>query len=168
MRGHKLCMLLGLQRTVAYPLPEPAQAKPPSPLVRLPVRSALCCHRCAASRPVSDGAPQTATPTIVVHWLTLLLRVREIPGSILDPGDRLSWLRFLVAFLSPSSRMQGQYLKIRTRPLPTKSFPIHHHSFIILSSTLYSLVTEKLSLNKQPTNPVRSDMKTREVSEMVQ
>jgi hypothetical protein len=77
-------MLLGLQRTVAYPLPEPAQVKPPSPLARLPVRSVLCC---AGSRPVSDGAPQTAAPNIVVQ---LLLLVREIPGSILEPGDRLS------------------------------------------------------------------------------
>jgi hypothetical protein len=35
--------------------------------------------------------------------------------------------------------------KIRPWPLPTKSFPIHHHSLITLSSTLDSLVTEKAS-----------------------
>jgi hypothetical protein len=43
------------------------------------------------------------------------------------------------------------YLKIRPRLLPTKSIPIDHHS-LILSLTLYSLVTEKESLNKLPTN----------------
>jgi hypothetical protein len=33
-----------------------------------------------------------------------------------------------VVFLSPSRRMLGQYLKIRPRPLPTRSFPNHHQS----------------------------------------
>jgi hypothetical protein len=31
---------------------------------------------------------------IVVEWLTLLLRIWEVPCSILSPGDRLSWPSF--------------------------------------------------------------------------
>jgi hypothetical protein len=46
-------------------------------------------------------------PNVVVEWLTLLLRIREVLGSNLSPGDRLSWLRFFVVFLSPSTRMPG-------------------------------------------------------------
>jgi hypothetical protein len=49
-----------------------------------------------------------------------------------------------VIFLCLSRRI----LTIRLRPLPTKSFPIHH-SRTIVSATLYSLVTEKASLNKK-------------------
>jgi hypothetical protein len=33
-------------------------------------------------------------PNIVVEWLTLPLRIREVPRSIIGPGDRLIWLRF--------------------------------------------------------------------------
>jgi hypothetical protein len=38
------------------------------------------------------------------------------------------------------------------QPLPTNSFPFLLHSPIILSSTLYSLVTENAPLNKLSTN----------------
>jgi hypothetical protein len=65
-----------------------------------------------------------------------------------------------MVFLSPSMRILGWYLQVRPRPLPTTSFPIHNHSLIILSWTLYSLVTEKASLNKLPTyQPVFSLLK---------
>jgi hypothetical protein len=57
-------------------------------------------------------------PNVVLEWLTLLLRIRDVPGSNLGPGDWLSWLRFFVGLLSPSSRIY--YLKIRSRPLRTK------------------------------------------------
>jgi hypothetical protein len=50
----------------------------------------------------------------------------------------------------------GYYLKIRPRPLPAKPFSIHH-SLVILSSTLYSLRTEKASLNKL-TTPHKNDL----------
>jgi hypothetical protein len=60
-------------------------------------------------------------------------------------------IEFFVVFLSSSKRMLGEYLQIRPRPIPTKSFPIHHNSLIIRTSTLYSLLTEKASLNKLPT-----------------
>jgi hypothetical protein len=45
-------------------------------------------------------------PNIVVEWLTLLLRIREFPSSIFGPGERLSWMRFFVVFLSASRRIQ--------------------------------------------------------------
>jgi hypothetical protein len=48
-----------------------------------------------------------AKPSVVVERLTLLLCIGEVPGSNLGPGDRLSWLRFFVVFLSPSRRMSG-------------------------------------------------------------
>jgi hypothetical protein len=85
----------------------------------------------------------------VVEWL-ILCPIREVAGSILGTGDRLL-IEFFVVFLSPSTWIAGYYLKIRPRPLPTKSFPIHCHSLIILSSTLYSLVAERASLNKLTT-----------------
>jgi hypothetical protein len=75
--------------------------------------------------------------------LTRILRIREVSGSIFGPGDRLSWLKYFVVFRRPSRRMPGQCLKIRLRPLSTKSFPIHHHSRTIRSWTLQSVVTEK-------------------------
>jgi hypothetical protein len=34
------------------------------------------------------------------------------PRSKSRPGDRISWLRFIVVFLSPSRRMPGQYVKL--------------------------------------------------------
>jgi hypothetical protein len=41
------------------------------------------------------------------HWLTLLLCIRQVPGSTLCPGDRLCWLRFVVVFLGPCRRIPG-------------------------------------------------------------
>jgi hypothetical protein len=76
---------------------------------------------------------------VVVEWLTLLLRIREVPSY------QISWSRVFVVFLSLLRRMSGYYLKIRPRPLPEKFFPIHRYSLITLSSTLCSLVTEKTS-----------------------
>jgi hypothetical protein len=78
----------------------------------------------------------------------IFLRIREVQNSILGPGDRLSWLRFLVVFLSTSRWMLGWYLTIRPRIRPAKSFPIHHHSLTILSSVLHILVTEKAMVRK--------------------
>jgi hypothetical protein len=47
------------------------------------------------------------TPKIVVEWLSLLFHIREVPGSSLGPGDRLSRLNFFVVFLNLSWRMPG-------------------------------------------------------------
>jgi hypothetical protein len=90
-------------------------------------------------------------PNIVVDWLTLLLLIRELPGSILGPGDRLSWLSFSSFSSVPLGECCDSTLKVG-RPLPTASFPINHHLLIMLSSTLCSQVTEKASLNKLPKN----------------
>jgi hypothetical protein len=58
------------------------------------------------------------TPTpVVVEWLTLLLRTQILA--------RRSWLRCFVGFLS-SSRQMPEWHKIKPRPLPSTSFPIHH------------------------------------------
>jgi hypothetical protein len=83
------------------------------------------------------------------------VRVANTPASYLEglgfkyrPGDLLFWWIFFVVFLTSSRRMPGYYLKIRPRPLPSTSFPIHHNSLITLSSALCSMVTEKSSWNK--------------------
>jgi hypothetical protein len=66
-----------------------------------------------------------------------------------SPGfDRLSRLSFSWFYLVlQANALIVAYLKIRPR-----SFPIQYYSLIILSSTLYNLVTEKASLNKLPNN----------------
>jgi hypothetical protein len=95
-------------------------------------------------------------PNVVVERITLLLRIREVPGSDLGPGYRLTWLRVFVVFLIPSRRIAGWYLKIITRSLPTKSFPIHHHPLMTLPSTPYRLVTKKhRKINYQPSSTLR-------------
>jgi hypothetical protein len=42
---------------------------------------------------------------VVVEWLTLLLRIQEVPGSNLD--SEACYPEFFVVFLSPSRRMRG-------------------------------------------------------------
>jgi hypothetical protein len=52
-------------------------------------------------------------------------------GFKFQPGDRLSWVRFVVVFLSPSRKMSGNILKLghgRFLPYPFK-FIIHVSSF---------------------------------------
>jgi len=46
---------------------------------------------------------QTTEPNVVIEWLNLLLRIREVPVWILGPGDWLSGLKFFVVFLSPQA-----------------------------------------------------------------
>jgi hypothetical protein len=43
----------------------------------------------------------------VGEWLTLVLRILKVTGSVLGPADRLSSLRVLVVFLSPSIPIPG-------------------------------------------------------------
>jgi hypothetical protein len=76
----------------------------------------------------------------------------EGPGFKTQPQRPAILIEVFMGFLSPSRQMLGQYLKIRPRPLLTKTFPIYHHSSVTLSSTLYSLRTENVSENKLPTN----------------
>jgi hypothetical protein len=47
-------------------------------------------------------------PNVVVQWLTLIFCIWEVPGSILGPGDRLSWLKVFMVFLSPFRWMLGE------------------------------------------------------------
>jgi hypothetical protein len=72
------------------------------------------------------------------------------PGFWSWPRNQQLWLRFFVVFLSSSRRMLGQYLKIRTQPLPSKSsqWIIHLSPY---HSTLYSLSYWK-SVVTQSTN----------------
>jgi hypothetical protein len=48
-----------------------------------------------------------------------------------QPRYRISWLRVFVFYLNPSMQMQGQYLKIRTRPILSASFKIHNLPIIL-------------------------------------
>jgi hypothetical protein len=60
------------------------------------------------------------------------------PAYLWGPGfkslsrDRLSWLRFFIISLSLSRQITGEYLKIKSQPLPSKSFA-SHRSLITLS-----------------------------------
>jgi hypothetical protein len=58
------------------------------------------------------------------------------PGFKYRPGDRLSWQRCFAVFLFLQAN-SGRNLKIRTRSLPVKSFPIYHS--LITYSSLYNL-----------------------------
>jgi hypothetical protein len=42
----------------------------------------------------------------VIEWLTLLFRIREVPGSILGPETGYPD-RFFLVFLSPSKQILG-------------------------------------------------------------
>jgi hypothetical protein len=70
----------------------------------------------------------------------LLLGIREVPG--LNLGTETGYpdfIRIFVDFLSPSRLIQVEYLTIRPRPLPSKSFPINR-SLITLSFDAEDLI----------------------------
>jgi hypothetical protein len=67
-------------------------------------------------------------PIVMVDGLKLLLHIWEDPGSNLVPDT--SHPRLFVVFLSPSTQVLGQYLKIRPLPLVFKSSPIHNSLII--------------------------------------
>jgi hypothetical protein len=71
------------------------------------------------------------------------------PGSNFDPGDRLSWWSFSWFTSVPPGECWGSTLKLHNNYFLTKSFPIHHHSLITISSTLYSIVTKSVLKNYQ-------------------
>jgi hypothetical protein len=73
---------------------------------------------------------------VLVEWLTLLLTIREVPGSNL--GRETGYPDFFLVLLSPSRLILGLYLIIFPRPLPSNSFLICH-LFSYFYSTLYSL-----------------------------
>jgi hypothetical protein len=65
------------------------------------------------------------TGNIVVEWLTLMLRIREVHRSNL--GSETDYIvRGFGLFLSVPPAYSGIVLYIRPRPLPSKCFPIHN------------------------------------------
>jgi hypothetical protein len=106
--------------------------------------------------PVASTLTTTPPRRHRTSWLTLQLRIREFPVSILGPGNRLSWLCSWISSARPGE-CRDSTLKLCCDcflPNPFQFIVIHLSSYhpIILSSSLYSLVTEKASLNKLPTN----------------
>jgi hypothetical protein len=65
-----------------------------------------------------------ANGRVVVEWLTLLLRIREISTTVTGYSDLgFSW------FSSVPGEFRAGTLN-EPRPLPTKSFPILRHSLV--------------------------------------
>jgi hypothetical protein len=65
-------------------------------------------------RPRAGVLNPVLASTMVLFWYRIVFcdifincGIREVLGSILGPGDRLSWLMVFVAFLSLSRRMSG-------------------------------------------------------------
>jgi hypothetical protein len=71
---------------------------------------------------------------VIVEWLTLLLRTQIF--------SRRSWPRCFVGFLSSSGQMPEWY-KIKPRPLPSTSFPIHHSPINISLEAIQSELLKK-------------------------
>jgi hypothetical protein len=93
------------------------------------------------------GGGDTERPNVVVVWLTLLLCIREAPGSYLGPktGHREWVFRGFPRSIRANS---GIVPEIRPRLFHSKSFPGHLPPF---NSTLYSLSYRK-SVIKQTAN----------------
>jgi hypothetical protein len=91
----------------------------------------------------SHKVQDSVAPNDVVKWLTLLLRIREVQGSNLGPGDRLSWLRFSCFSSVPPSEFQDSALKLGHDP----SYLILFNSSSFTNHPIIdtSLVTEKAS-----------------------
>jgi hypothetical protein len=71
----------------------------------------------------------------VVEWLTLLLRIREVPVSNFGPDvGHPEWALMSISTVSPGKFWGSS----RPRPFPSISFAFHH-SLIIPHYTLYSL-----------------------------
>jgi hypothetical protein len=81
-----------------------------------------------------SGTVHQVQTNVVVEWLTLLLR---FGGSILGPGDRLSWLKLFVVFLSPSRKYRNSILKLVHDHFPPKPFQFtaihlfYHRRYIV-------------------------------------
>jgi hypothetical protein len=70
------------------------------------------------------------TPNVFVEWLPFVIRIREVPDSILGPGDGLSSLRFFKIFLSPSRRDNTSKLGHNCF-LPNPFQNLYHHPLTI-------------------------------------
>jgi hypothetical protein len=89
-------------------------------------------------------------PNGVVEWLAPLLRTREVVGSNIDPAV----LTEFVVFLSLSMPIPGYCITIWPRPLPSKSFTIHHARYIIVTEEAASPVLFSLTIAIYPFIPV--------------
>jgi hypothetical protein len=91
-----------------------------------------------------NGKWSVGLTNVVVEWLTLLFRIREVPGWNLSPetGYPEAFRRFAQSLQANA----GKTTSFRPQPLPPTFFPINH------SRTTPSFdairVTEKTSLNK--------------------
>jgi hypothetical protein len=99
-------------------------------------------------------------PNVLVKWLTLLLRICEVPGSLLGSSDRLCWLSFSWFSLVPPDECRHSTLNYAT----TASYQVLSNSSSFtynycISSTLYSLVIEKrCEINYLPTKQTASGL----------
>jgi hypothetical protein len=92
-------------------------------------------------------------PNVVIEWLTLL-RVQEVPGSNLGPGDWLSWLSFFVVFSVTPGECRDSTLKLGDDsflPNPFQFIIIIHLSPYYLRCILL-LLTKRRKINYQPTH----------------
>jgi hypothetical protein len=95
----------------------------------------------------NEASFEQRTPNVVVERLTLLLRIRVVPGPNLGPKTGyIDWRFSLFSSVPPRELRDSTYLKIRQRPLPSISLPIHNLRITLSFNTIYSL-TEKASLN---------------------
>jgi hypothetical protein len=83
-----------------------------------------------------EKSPQSEHNFLIPQSI-ILLHIRDVSGFKSQREDQLTGLMFLMAFISPSRHIPEQCLKLKPRPLPSTSFPIHDSLRILfLVSTL--------------------------------
>jgi hypothetical protein len=105
------------------------------------------------TRSQSRFLPQCVTSIFIPMYLKLLLNQLphtsesrkvgwlQVSTSVAYPGDRLSWLRIFVVFVSVSHQYWYSTVTLKfSTPLPSASFPIHH-LYSLYHSTLYCTVS---------------------------
>jgi hypothetical protein len=114
------------------------------PPALLPIRRKLCCGFLSPLKSIASAGFEPAilgssgkntnhntteaTPALSLQTWRQKLRVTRKLGIYLQNYNtpKLKTSLSFVVFLSPSRRMLGLCLKIRPRPLPFTSFPIHN------------------------------------------
>jgi hypothetical protein len=106
--------------------------------------------------PVSEPGLEPETchvrSTNVNHSTTVFRRLKSgtFPILFIFHRDRLSYLRFLVVFLSPCRHMPGYFLKLRP-PLLSSSFASNHSQYVPLkrrsTTILHGSTSQKTILN---------------------
>jgi hypothetical protein len=64
------------------------------------------------------------SPNVVVEWLTLLIHIREVPGS--NIGPETVYPEVFRCFSQTSRKILEEKFKIRALLLPSNFFTIHH------------------------------------------